>query len=77
MIEKVKFKLLVSSKFVVKSLDEVNNSHLVHFMNCLKHNFKIDFNSQGTPSTGEMEILATGGIPQYWGNADFYHPFYA
>ena len=23
------------------------------------------------PSTGEMEILATGGIPQYWGNADF------
>ena len=23
------------------------------------------------PSTGEMEILATGGIPLYWGNADF------
>ena len=41
-----------------------------HIFNCVilnrKHPVLGDF-----PSTGEMENSATGGIPQYWGNAEF------
>ena len=42
-LENVNFKLLFRSKLVVKTLDEmseVNNSRSVHFMNCLKRDFK-------------------------------------